>query len=118
MVYIVNHKLCYVHVRTCVNLHAEQIYDLGPCIHMCLCVCVCVRVCVCACVQADLVENEVFPPLLFEGTVVLHRNVVRSDADMERVLLGPTLHVHCNSECNKSQCQPTNYLPPLAHTIS
>jgi len=59
---------------------------------------------VCACFLADLVKNEVFPPLLLEGTVVLHRNVVRGDADMERVLLGPTLHVHCNSECNKS-CQ-------------
>jgi len=48
---------------------------------------------VCACLLADLVKNEVFPPLLLEGTVVLHRNVVRGDADMERVLLGPTLHV-------------------------
>ena len=40
---------------------------------------------------AHLIEHEVLPSLLLEGTAVLHGHVVGGHAHVERIALGPAL---------------------------
>ena len=47
--------------------------------------------------MSHLVKHQVFPFLLFEGSMILYHNVIGGDAYMKSVWLSPTLQNHSNS---------------------
>ena len=81
---------------------------------MCACVCVCLH----ANSLTYLVESKVLPPLLFEGSVILLRNVVRGNTDMERVLLGQTLPVTVKTQVTPRHISTYQYIKILTVCVS